>query len=152
MTKKQKKMLARIFITAVPFVILFVCEHMGLLAPIEGTWIAFVLFLALYLVIGYDIVYKALRNIRNGQVFDENFLMTIATFGAFGVGEYLEAVAVMLFYQIGELFQGYAVGKSRQSISDMMDICPEYANIEENGTLTQVDPDEVEVEIGRAHV
>ncbi len=145
MTKKQKKMLARIFITAVPFVILFVCEHMGLLAPIEGTWIAFVLFLALYLVIGYDIVYKALRNIRNGQVFDENFLMTIATFGAFGVGEYLEAVAVMLFYQIGELFQGYAVGKSRQSISDMMDICPEYANIEEDGTLTQVDPDEVEV-------
>ncbi len=145
MTEKQKKMLARIFITAVPFVILFVCEHMGMLASIEGTWIAFVIFLALYLVIGYDIVYKAFRNIKNGQVFDENFLMMIATFGAFVVGEYLEAVAVMLFYQIGELFQGYAVGKSRQSISEMMDICPEYANIEKDGALEQVDPDEVEV-------
>lgn len=145
MTKKQRKMLARILITAVPFVILFVCEHMGALAPIEGTWIAFLIFLALYLVIGYDIVYKAFRNIKNGQIFDENFLMMLATFGAFGVGEYLEAVAVMLFYQIGELFQGYAVGKSRQSISDMMDICPEYANIESDGALMQVEPDEVEV-------
>ena len=98
-----------------------------------------------YLVIGYDIVYKAVRNISHGQVFDENFLMMVATFGAFGVKEYSEAVAVMLFYQVGELFQNYAVGKSRQSISDMMNICPEYANIEEDGVLTQVDPDDVEV-------
>ena len=105
----------------------------------------FVIYLVPYLVIGYDIVYKAARNISHGQVFDENFLMMIATFGAFGVGEYSEAVAVMLFYQVGELFQGYAVGKSRQSISDMMDICPEYANIEEDGVLKQVDPDDVEV-------
>jgi len=96
-------------------------------------------------VIGYDIVYKAVRNISHGQVFDENFLMMVATFGAFGVKEYSEAVAVMLFYQVGELFQNYAVGKSRQSISDMMNICPEYANIEEDGVLTQVDPDDVEV-------
>ena len=95
--------------------------------------------------IGYDIVYKAVRNISHGQVFDENFLMMVATFGAFGVKEYSEAVAVMLFYQVGELFQNYAVGKSRQSISDMMNICPEYANIEEDGVLTQVDPDDVEV-------
>ena len=95
--------------------------------------------------IGCDIVYKAVRNISHGQVFDENFLMMVATFGAFGVKEYSEAVAVMLFYQVGELFQNYAVGKSRQSISDMMNICPEYANIEEDGVLTQVDPDDVEV-------
>ena len=95
--------------------------------------------------IGYDIVYKAVRNISHGQVFDENFLMMVATFGAFSVKEYSEAVAVMLFYQVGELFQNYAVGKSRQSISDMMNICPEYANIEEDGVLTQVDPDDVEV-------
>lgn len=145
MTKKQKKMLVRIIITAIPFLILFACEQFGLLEPIEGTWIDFLIFLILYLIVGYDIVYKAFRNIKNGQIFDENFLMMIATFGAFGVGEYLEAVAVMLFYQIGELFQGYAVGKSRQSITAMMDICPEYANIEEDGSLTQVDPDDVEV-------
>ena len=121
-----------------------VCEHTG---GMDG-WnkiVLFVIYLVPYLVIGYDIVYKAARNISHGQVFDENFLMMIATFGAFGVGEYSEAVAVMLFYQVGELFQGYAVGKSRQSISDMMDICPEYANIEEDGVLKQVDPDDVEV-------
>ena len=105
----------------------------------------FLIYLIPYLVIGYDIVYKAVRNISHGQVFDENFLMMVATFGAFGVKEYSEAVAVMLFYQVGELFQNYAVGKSRQSISDMMNICPEYANIEEDGVLTQVDPDDVEV-------
>lgn len=98
-----------------------------------------------YLIVGYDIIFKAARNISHGQIFDENFLMMIATFGAFGVGEYLEAVAVMLFYQVGELFQGYAVGKSRQSITEMMDICPEYANIEEDGKLVTVDPDDVEV-------
>ena len=93
----------------------------------------FVIYLIPYLVIGYDIIFKAARNIKNGQIFDENFLMMIATFGAFGVKEYSEAVAVMLFYQWGELFQSYAVGKSRQSISEMMDICPEYANIEVDG-------------------
>ena len=98
-----------------------------------------------YLIVGWDIIYRAVRNISHGQVFDENFLMCIATFGALGVKEYSEAVAVMLFYQIGELFQSYAVNRSRQSISAMMDICPEYANIEQNGVLTQVDPDDVEV-------
>ena len=145
MTKKQKKMLTRILITFVIFAILFVCEHTGILAPLEGSFLLFLIYLVPYLVIGYDIIYKAARNISHGQVFDENFLMMIATFGAFGVGEYSEAVAVMLFYQVGELFQGYAVGKSRQSISDMMDICPENANIEEDGVLQQVDPDDVEV-------
>ena len=144
MTKKQKKMLYRIIVTFLLFAVLMVCEHTG---GMDG-WnkiVLFVIYLVPYLVIGYDIVYKAARNISHGQVFDENFLMMIATFGAFGVGEYSEAVAVMLFYQVGELFQGYAVGKSRQSISDMMDICPEYANIEEDGVLKQVDPDDVEV-------
>ncbi len=144
MTKKQKKMLYRIIVTFLLFAVLMVCEHTG---RMDG-WnkiVLFVIYLVPYLVIGYDIVYKAARNISHGQVFDENFLMMIATFGAFGVGEYSEAVAVMLFYQVGELFQGYAVGKSRQSISDMMDICPEYANIEEDGVLQQVDPDDVEV-------
>lgn len=144
MTKKQKKMLYRIIVTFLLFAVLMVCEHTG---RMDG-WnkiVLFVIYLVPYLVIGYDIVYKAARNISHGQVFDENFLMMIATFGAFGVGEYSEAVAVMLFYQVGELFQGYAVGKSRRSISDMMDICPEYANIEEDGVLKQVDPDDVEV-------
>ena len=108
-------------------------------------FLLFLLYLVPYLIIGYDIILKAARNIRNGQVFDENFLMMIATFGAFVVKEFSEAVVVMLFYQVGELFQSYAVGKSRQSISDMMDICPEYANIEEDGKLVQVDPEEVEV-------
>ena len=144
MTKKQKKMLYRIIVTFLLFAVLMVCEHTG---RMDG-WnkiVLFVIYLVPYLVIGYDIVYKAARNISHGQVFDENFLMMIATFGAFGVGEYSEAVAVMLFYQVGELFQGYAVEKPRQSISDMMDICPEYANIEEDGVLKQVDPDDVEV-------
>ncbi len=145
MTKKQKRMLVRIIITFLLFCGLLVCEHMGLFHSLDHNWILFVIYLVPYLIIGYDIVYKAARNISHGQVFDENFLMMIATFGAFGVREYSEAVAVMLFYQVGELFQGYAVGKSRQSISDMMDICPEYANIEVDGKLTQVDPDDVEV-------
>ena len=145
MTKKQKRMLVRIIISFVLFAALMVAEHTGALERIN-TWILFVIYLVPYLVIGYDIVYKAVRNISHGQVFDENFLMMVATFGAFGVKEYSEAVAVMLFYQVGELFQGYAVGKSRQSISAMMDICPEYANIEVDGKLTQVDPDDVEVD------
>ena len=145
MTSKQKKMLYRIITAFVLFVVLMVLEHTGVLEQLPSQWLFFLIYLIPYLVIGYDIVYKAVRNISHGQVFDENFLMMVATFGAFGVKEYSEAVAVMLFYQVGELFQNYAVGKSRQSISDMMNICPEYANIEEDGVLTQVDPDDVEV-------
>lgn len=145
MTSKQKKMLYRIITAFVLFVVLMVLERTGVLEQLPSQWLVFLIYLVPYLVIGYDIVYKAVRNISHGQVFDENFLMMVATFGAFGVKEYSEAVAVMLFYQVGELFQNYAVGKSRQSISDMMNICPEYANIEEDGVLTQVDPDDVEV-------
>ena len=145
MTSKQEKMLYRIITAFVLFVVLMVLEHTGVLEQLPSQWLVFLIYLIPYLVIGYDIVYKAVRNISHGQVFDENFLMMVATFGAFGVKEYSEAVAVMLFYQVGELFQNYAVGKSRQSISDMMNICPEYANIEEDGVLTQVDPDDVEV-------
>ena len=142
-SKKQKKMLIRIVVAFALLVSLMVCEHKHLIP--ENIWIELLLFLVPYLIIGYDIILKAFRNIKNGQVFDENFLMTLATFGAFGAKDFSEAAAVMLFYQVGELFQSYAVGKSRQSIADMMDICPEYANIEENGELIQVDPDEVEV-------
>ena len=145
MTEKQKKMLVRIIVTFVIFAVLFAAEHTGNLERLEGSVLLFLIYLVPYLIIGYDIVWKAIRNISHGQVFDENFLMMIATFGALGVREYSEAVAVMLFYQIGELFQGYAVGKSRQSIAAMMDICPEYANIEEDGELKQVDPDDVEI-------
>ncbi len=145
MTKKQKRMLIRIVIAFIMLAAVMVAEHTGLTDRIQPHILLAVICLVPYLIIGYDILFKAVRNIRNGQVFDENFLMMVATFGAFGVGDYSEAVAVMLFYQVGELFQGYAVGKSRQSISEMMDICPEYANIEEAGVLTQVDPDDVEV-------
>ena len=137
MTKRQKKSLTRIIIAAVLMIILK-------FLPVEG-WLKFVLYMVPYLVVGYDILRKAFKGILNKQVFDENFLMCIATFGALGVKEYSEAVAVMLFYQIGELFQSYAVNRSRQSISAMMDICPEYANIEEDGKLKQVDPDDVEI-------
>ena len=145
MTKKHKKMLIRIIAAFFLLAGLMIAEHTGKLESLEGSWALFVIYLIPYLVIGYDIIFKAARNIKNGQIFDENFLMMIATFGAFGVKEYSEAVAVMLVYQVGELFQSYAVGKSRQSISEMMDICPEYANIEVDGVLTQVDPDEVEI-------
>ena len=145
MTKKQKQMVVRIVAAFIMLIAIMVGEHTGLSERIQPHVLLALICLVPYLVIGYDILFKAARNIRNGQIFDENFLMMVATFGAFGVGEYSEAVAVMLFYQVGELFQGYAVGKSRQSISDMMDICPEYANIEEDGVLTQVDPDDVEV-------
>ena len=138
-------MVVRIVVAFVMLVAIMVGEHTGFSERIQPHVVLALICLIPYLIIGYDILYKAARNIRNGQVFDENFLMMIATFGAFGVGEYSEAVAVMLFYQVGELFQGYAVGKSRQSISDMMDICPEYANVEEDGVLRQVDPDDVEV-------
>ncbi len=143
MTKKQKTMSGRIILAGILFAVLVVCEHTGRFDQTSALT-QFVIYLVPYLVAGYDIIFKAFRNIRNGQVFDENFLMMLATFGAFGVQEYSEAVAVMLFYQVGELFQSYAVGKSRQSIADMMDICPEYANIEQDGRLVQVDPDDVE--------
>jgi len=143
--KKQKIMLYRIIAAAVIYVPLFVLEHMGKLEFQSEIPVQFLLFMIPYLIVGWDIIYRAVRNISHGQVFDENFLMCIATFGALGVKEYSEAVAVMLFYQIGELFQSYAVNRSRQSISAMMDICPEYANIEEDGKLKQVDPDDVEI-------
>ncbi len=143
MTKKQKNMLLRIISSFILLEVLMICEHIGILP--ETIWIQLILFLVPYLIIGYDIIVKAAKNIRRGQVFDENFLMMIATFGAFGARDFSEAAAVMLFYQVGELFQSYAVGKSRQSISEMMDICPEYANIEQEGRLVQVDPDDVEI-------
>ena len=150
MDRKQKRVLVRIIIVFCLFVGLFLAEHMGGFAAMgletpEKKWLLLAIFAIPYLAIGYDILWKAVRNIAHGQVFDENFLMVIATFGAFFVGEYSEAVAVMLFYQTGELFQSYAVGKSRRAISDMMDICPEYANLEVDGVLTEVDPDDVEV-------
>ena len=137
MNKKQKKMLIRIIIAAVLIVVFS-------LLPTEG-YLRFVLFMIPYLVIGYDILKKAFKGILNKQVFDENFLMAVATVGAILLGDYSEGVAVMLFYQIGELFQSYAVGKSRRNISELMDIRPDYANIEKDGTLEQVDPDEVEI-------
>lgn len=137
MNKKQKKMLIRIIIAAVLIVVFS-------LLPAEG-YLRFVLFMIPYLVIGYDILKKAFKGILNKQVFDENFLMAVATVGAILLGDYSEGVAVMLFYQIGELFQSYAVGKSRRNISELMDIRPDYANIEKGGTLEQVDPDEVEI-------
>ena len=142
MNKKQKKMLIRILVTAALLIILH-------FLPVSGV-LLFVLYLVPYLIIGYDILRKAWKGILSGQVFDENFLMAVATVGAFilavtSTGEYLEAVAVMLFYQIGELFQSIAVGKSRRSISSLMDIRPDYANIEQDGQLTRVDPDEVEI-------
>ncbi len=144
MTKKQKKMLTRILLTFAVYISLAVADYTGLLTA-TGRWGRPALYLVPYFMIGWDIIFKALRNIRNGQIFDENFLMTVATLGALGVGEYSEAVAVMLFYQVGELFQSYAVNRSRQSITELMDICPEYANIEEDGQLKQVDPDEVQI-------
>ena len=137
MNKKQKKMLIRIIIAAVLIVVFS-------LLPAEG-YLRFVLFMIPYLVIGYDILKKAFKGILNKQVFDENFLMAVATVGAILLGDYSEGVAVMLFYQIGELFQSYAVGKSRRNISELMDIRPDYANIEKDGALEQVDPDEVEI-------
>ena len=138
MNKKQKKVFTRIIVAAVLMVVLS-------LLPIDG-WLKFVLFMIPYLVIGHDILLMAWKGILNRQVFDENFLMAVATIGAILLGDYKEGVAVMLFYQIGELFQSYAVGKSRRNISELMDIRPDYANIEkEDGTLEQVDPDEVEI-------
>lgn len=142
MNKKQKKMLTRILIAAVMMVVLELLPTTGILR--------FVLYMIPYLVIGYDILRKAFRGILNRRIFDENFLMVVATLGAIavglaGTGDYTEAIAVMLFYQIGELFQSYAVGKSRKNISELMDIRPDYANVEQEGELVRVDPDEVAV-------
>lgn len=142
MTRRQKKMLYRIIISAVLLIA-------AVLVPYSGG-LRFLLFLPAYFVIGWDVLWKAIKNISHGQVFDENFLMALATVGAFctgffGEGEYPEAVFVMLFYQLGELFQGYAVGRSRRSISELMDICPDYANIERDGELIEVHPEEVSI-------
>lgn len=142
MTKKEKTMLVRIAVSAVLLIA-------AVLVPYEGVW-RFLLFFPAYFVIGWDVLWRAVRNIAHGQVFDENFLMALATVGAFctgffGQGEYPEAVFVMLFYQVGELFQNYAVGRSRKSIAELMDIRPDYANVEREGKLVQVDPEEVAV-------
>lgn len=143
MNKKQKKMLIRILISAALMIALS-------FAPVTGI-ARFVLYLVPYLIIGYDILLKAFKGIKNRQMFDENFLMAVATVGAIAIalyeqsGDYTEAIAVMLFYQIGELFQSYAMGKSRRNISELMDIRPDYANVEQDGKLEKVDPDEVEI-------
>ncbi len=154
MTKKQRVMMVRILISAgILLALQFISAEMfdtvdGYLFPSAGRWLRFACYLIDYLIIGYDILKKAAKGIKNRQVFDESFLMAVATIGAMVLavyenGEYLEAIAVMLFYQIGEWFQGYAVGKSRRNISNLMDIRPDYANIEKNGKLEQADPDEV---------
>lgn len=159
MTKKQKRMLRRILISAVLFILVNLLPTIWLPGPVPFLSVSHVgkdgeaafslarwpLFLLPYLIIGRDVLWKAVRNIRNGQVFDENFLMAVATIGAFGCGEYAEGVAVMLFYQVGELFQSVAVARSRQSIAALMDIRPEYANVERDGQLEEVDPEEVAV-------
>ncbi len=137
MSKKQKRMLFRVLASAVLFAV-------ALLLPTEG-WLRLFTFLIPYAVIAWDVLWRAVRNIAHGQVFDENFLMSLATVGALATGEYPEAVFVMLFYQVGELFQSYAVDQSRKSIASLMDIRPDYANIELDGQLVQVDPDEVAV-------
>ena len=141
MTRKQKKVLIRIILAAA-----LILAYKGIFHffPLNG-YVELALYMIPYLIIGYDILQKAGKGILNRQVFDENFLMAVATVGAIVLGEYVEGVAVMLFYQIGELFQSYAVGKSRKNISELMDIRPDYANIEVDGELTEVDPDEVEV-------
>lgn len=156
MTKKQKTMMVRILISAVLLLALqsISAEDFHQLDDFlflsAGWWTRLVLYLIDYLIIGYDILRKAVRGILNRQVFDENFLMAVATIGAMALaiyenGEYLEAIAVMLLYQIGEWFQGYAVGKSRRNISDLMDIRPDYANVQRNGRLEQIDPEEVAI-------
>lgn len=154
MTKKQRVMMIRILVSAgILLALQFISAEMfntvdGYLFPSAGRWLRFACYLINYLIIGYDILRKAIKGIKNRQVFDESFLMAVATIGAMALaiyenGEYLEAIAVMLFYQIGEWFQGYAVGKSRRNISNLMDIRPDYANVERNGKLEQIDPDEV---------
>ncbi|MGN0631330.1 MAG: heavy metal translocating P-type ATPase, partial [Ruminococcus sp.] len=156
LTKKQRKMMTRIFISSFLLFVFQMIPHEifdglnGFLFPSFGRWLRFVCYLAAYFIIGYDILLKAARGIGNRRIFDENFLMAAATIGAMVIavyenGDYLEAIAVMLFYQIGEWFQSYAVGKSRRNISSLMDIRPDYANVEKDGKLEKIDPDEVEV-------
>lgn len=145
MTAKQKKMLYRIAAAAVLYIGANIVMRPEAFAIARKFPYGLLIFLVPYFVVGWDIVYKAVRNIFHGQIFDENFLMFVATVGAFAVGEYSEAVAVLLFYQVGELFQNYAVNRSRQSITQLMDICPEYANVETQDGLCQVDPDDVEI-------
>ena len=137
MNRKQKKVLVRIIAAAV---LLVVFSQISV-----NPYLKFALFMIPYLIIGYDILKKAFKGIMNRQIFDENFLMAVATVGAIALGDYKEGTAVMLFYQIGELFQSYAVGKSRKNISELMDIRPDYANVERNGQVEKVDPDEVEI-------
>ena len=146
MNKKQKNLLIRIIIATVFFIPLYLISE-DIIHVDMPKWALIVLFLIPYLTVGYDILRKAALGIKNGKMFDECFLMTVATIGAIALGEYGEGVAVMLLYQVGELFQCYAVGKSRKNIAELMDIRPDYANIEkEDGTLERVDPDEVEVD------
>ena len=145
MNKKQKKTLYRIIVSGILFFTFLILEKTGVLEPLP-ILVQGILFLIPYLIIGYDVLYRAFRNIRNGHVFDEHFLMMIATFAAFATGEFSEGCAVMLFYQVGELFQSVAVGKSRQSITEMMSIAPEYANIlHEDGEIEEVDPEDVQI-------
>lgn len=146
MTKKQKRIFVRILIGACLFLIALALPRIPLLSQNAAATVQFILYIAAYLVIGGDVLYGAVRNILRGQVFDENFLMGIATVGAFCLKEYPEAVGVMLFYQVGELFQSYAVAKSRKSISDLMDIRPEFANVERDGNVVEVDPESVAVD------
>ena len=138
MSRKQKKVLIRIIIAAVMVVVFH-------FIPVENPYLRLALYMVPYFIIGYDILKKAVLGIAHGEVFDENFLMAAATVGAIILGDYVEGVAVMLFYQVGEFFQSYAVGKSRKNISQLMDIRPDYANIEVDGKLEQVDPDEVAI-------
>ncbi|MCR4833625.1 MAG: cadmium-translocating P-type ATPase [Butyrivibrio sp.] len=145
MNKKQKKVLYRIIVSGILFFLFLILEKTGVLEPVPIV-VQGLLFLVPYLIIGYDVLYRAFRNIRNGHVFDEHFLMMIATFAAFATGEFSEGCAVMLFYQVGELFQSVAVGKSRQSITEMMSIAPDFANIlKDNGEIEEVDPEDVNV-------
>ena len=141
MSKKQKKVLIRIIISSILLVALMITSKLVQL----NKWVEFVLYLAPYLIIGYDILKKAIKGIAKGQVFDENFLMAVATIGAVALGDFAEGAAVMLFYQIGELFQSVAVGKSRRNITSLMDIRPDYANVEVDGKLEKVDPDDVKI-------
>ena len=148
MSKKQKSWLARIIVGGCMLAVLMILEHTLMIPVVDVNGynlVALFLFIAPFLVVGLDVVIKAVRNISHGQVFDENFLMLIATVGAFVVGEYEEGVAVMLFYQVGEFFQNIAVEKSRKSIKDLMDIAPEFANVERDGEIVTIDPDEVEI-------
>lgn len=142
MTRAEKRLLARIIAAFVLLAAVAILDHAGV---VTSRWMLLCLYLVPYLTVGWDVLYRAVRNILHGQVLDENFLMCIATVGAFGTSEYAEAVAVMLLYQVGELFQSVAVGRSRRSIADLMDICPTYANVERDGQVEQVDPEEVAV-------